>query len=94
MAKTVTDRMNKLVESLPLKDRDLAYKFIRERRFQDLHDLVKSDIIKFEKLSEEDKLEKTDINNDDMNRLLAEVISYLNIIGWDEEIINDYDEEP
>lgn len=92
MAKTVTDKMQELVTSLPVKDRDLAKKFIAERRFQDLHDLVKSDIRKYDRLSDEDKLKRVDVNEKGMNNLLAEVISYLNIIGWDEEDIDD-DEE-
>ena len=93
MAKTATDRMEKLVISLPVKDRDLAEKFIVERRFQDLYDLVKSDIIKYERLSEEERLKRIDVDIDGMNDFLAEVISYLNIIGWDEEIFDDYEEE-
>lgn len=93
MAKTATDRMKKLVISLPVKDRDLAEKFIAERRFQDLYDLVKSDIIKYERLSEEERLKRIDVDIDGMNDFLAEVISYLNIIGWDEEIFDDYEEE-
>ncbi len=93
MAKTATDRMEKLVISLPVKDRDLAKKFIAERRFQDLYDLVKSDIIKYERLSEEERLKRIDVDIDGMNDFLAEVISYLNIIGWDEEIFDDYEEE-
>lgn len=92
MAKTVTDKMQELVTSLPVKDRDLAKKFIAERRFQDLHDLVKSDIRKYDRLSDEDKLKRVDVNEKGMNNLLAEVISYLNIIGWDEEDVDD-DEE-
>ena len=93
MAKTATDKMLELVPSLPtVKDRDLAKKFIAERRFQDLHDLVKSDIIKYDRLSEDEKL-KSSVNEDGMNSLLAEVISYLNIIGWDDEVMNDYDYE-
>lgn len=94
MAKTSTDKMQELVTSLPLKDRDLAEKFIAERKFQDLHDLVKSDVVKYNRLPEEERLKRIDINEDGMNSLLAEVISYLNIIGWDEEVMNDYDEEP
>lgn len=93
MAKTATDRMEKLVISLPVKDRDLAEKFIVERRFQDLYDLVKSDIIKYERLSEEERLKRIDVDIDGMNDFLAEIISYLNIIGWDEEIFDDYEEE-
>ena len=93
MAKTATDRMKKLVISLPVKDRDLAEKFIVERRFQDLYDLVKSDIIKYERLSEEERLKRINVDIDGMNDFLAEVISYLNIIGWDEEIFDDYGEE-
>ena len=93
MAKTATDKMQKLIISLPVKDRDLAEKFIAERKFQDLHDLVKSDVVKYGRLSEEERLKRIDINEDGMNDLLAEVISYLNIIGWDDEIMNDYDYE-
>ena len=93
MAKTVTDRMQELITSLPVKDRNLAEKFIAERRFQDLHDLVKSDVIKYGRLSEEERLNAVDINEEGMNSLLAGVISYLNIIGWDEEVMNDCDEE-
>ena len=94
MASIIIERMQRLVPSLPLRDRDFAEKFITERRFQDLYDLIKSDIVKFDRLSEEERLKKTDVNIDGMNDFLAEVISYLDIIGWDEEIIDDYDEEP
>lgn len=91
--KKATDRMQELAISLPVKDRNLAKKFIVERKFQDLHDLVKSDIKKWENLDEEAKKLQIDIDIDGMNSLLAEVISYLNIIGWDEDIIEDYEEE-
>lgn len=93
MAKVATERMKDLIDSLPVKDRAFAKKFIDERRFQDLYDLVKSDIVKYERLSEEERLNKTDIDVGGMNDLLAETISYLNIIGWIEEIFDDYDEE-
>lgn len=85
--------MENLITSLPLKDRDLAKKFISERKFQDLHDLVKSDIRKYESLDEDSKELQKDVDIDGMNSLLAEVISYLNIIGWDEDITEDYEEE-
>lgn len=85
--------MENLITSLPLKDRNLAKKFISERKFQDLHDLVKSDIRKYESLDEDSKELHKDIDIDGMNSLLAEVISYLNIIGWDEDITGDYEEE-
>lgn len=93
MAKTAVDRMKDLVDCLPVRDRAFANKFIAERRFQDLYDIIKSDIIKFERLSEEERLSRTDVNIDKMNDFLAEVISYLDIIGWDDEIIDDYEEE-
>lgn len=93
MAKTAVDRMKDLVDSLPIRDRGFANKFITERRFQDLYDIIKSDIVKFERLSEEERLNRTDVNIDRMNDFLAEVISYLDIIGWDDEIIDDYEEE-
>lgn len=93
MAKTAVDRMKDLVDCLPVRDRTFANKFIAERRFQDLYDIIKSDIVKFERLSEEERLNRTDVNIDKMNDFLAEVISYLDIIGWDDEIIDDYEEE-
>ena len=85
--------MEKLIPSLPLKDRDIAKRFISERKFQNLHDLVKSDIMKYESLDEEAKERYNDVDIDGMNNLLAEVISYLNIIGWDEDMEDDYEEE-
>lgn len=88
-----TDKMENLIISLPLKDRDIAKKFIAERKFQDLHDLVKSDIRKYESLDEESKELQKDVDIHGMNSLLAEVISYLNIIGWDEDIVDDDEEE-
>lgn len=93
MVKTAVDRMKDLVDCLPVRDRAFANKFITERRFQDLYDIIKSDIVKFERLSEEERLNRTDVNIDKMNDFLAEVISYLDIIGWDDEIIDDYEEE-
>lgn len=93
MAKTAVDRMKDLIDCLPVRDRVFANKFIAERRFQDLYDIIKSDIVKFERLSEEERLNRTDVNIDKMNDFLAEVISYLDIIGWDDEIIDDYEEE-
>lgn len=88
-----TDKMENLIISLPLKDRNIAKKFIAERKFQDLHDLVKSDIRKYESLDEEPKELQKDVDIHGMNSLLAEVISYLNIIGWDEDIVDDDEEE-
>lgn len=92
MAKTAVDKMKNLIVSLPLKDRDIAEKFISERKFQELYELIKSDIRKYENLSEELKTLHIDIDIDGMNNFLAEVITYLNIIGWDYEI-DEYDEE-
>lgn len=92
MAKTAVDKMKNLIVSLPLRDRDIAEKFISERKFQELYELIKSDIRKYENLSEELKTLHIDIDIDGMNNFLAEVITYLNIIGWDYEI-DEYDEE-
>lgn len=92
MAKTAVDKMKKLVVSLPLKDRDLAERFISERKFQELYEIIKSDIKKYESMPEDIRLFHIDVDIDGMNNFLAEVISYLNIIGWDYEI-DDYDEE-
>jgi hypothetical protein len=91
--RTVVDKMLSLVPSLPtLKDRDLADKFIAERKFDKLYELVKSDVLKTKKMDEEYIITHC-INVDGMNEFLAEIISYLDIIGWDEEDINDEEEE-
>lgn len=91
--RTVVDKMLSLVPSLPtLKDRDLANKFIAERKFDKLYELVKSDVLKTKKMDEEYIITHC-INVDGMNEFLAEIISYLDIIGWDEEDINDEEEE-
>lgn len=88
MKNTPVDRISKLVEILPGKDLKLANEFIESRRFQDLYDLVKSDIKKAEKFNKENPQSNIDI--DSLNSLLAEIISYLDIIGWDED---EYDED-
>lgn len=90
MKNTPVDRISKLVGILPEKDVKLANDFIKSRRFQDLYDLVKSDIKKAEKFNKENPQSNIDINS--LNSLLAEIISYLDIIGWDEDIY-DEDEE-
>lgn len=90
--RTAVDKMLSLIPSLPnLKDRDLADKFIAERKFDKLYELVKSDVLKTKKMDEE-YIITHHINVDGMNEFLAEIISYLDIIGWDEEDIEDEEE--
>lgn len=90
--RTAVDKMLKLVPSLPTpKDRDLAEKFIAERKFDNLYELVKSDVAKTKKMDEE-YIIAHNIDIDGMNEFLAEIISYLDIIGWDEEDVDDEEE--
>lgn len=90
--RTAVDKMLSLVPSLPtIKDRDLADKFIAERKFDKLYELVKSDVLKTKKMDEE-YIITYGIDVDGMNELLSEIISYLDIIGWDEEDIEDEEE--
>lgn len=87
---TPVERINSLISSLPSTDRRLASNLLNERKFEDLFELVKSDIYKHRKAKEDNK---PDSSLDDMNVLLSEIISYVDQMGWsDEDIISDYEE--
>ena len=65
--------INVLIKNLPNNDIELGYKFLKERDFESLLELVESDIIKIKK----DKTDKyKDINIDNLYKLKSETESY------------------
>lgn len=90
------EKMKNLVTSLPTKDRKMALSFIQNRKFEDLWQLVASDIYKIKR----DPDQYTDANYDDLHIFRAEITSYLEQLGLNDEdsleddelIIDDYEE--
>ena len=88
--------MKNLVTALPTKDRSIALSLIQKRKFEDLWELVASDIYKIKRKPEE----YLDANYDDLHIFRAEIASYLDQLGLNDEdsleddelIIDDYEE--
>lgn len=88
--------MKNLVTALPTKDRSIALSLIQKRKFEDLWELVASDIYKIKRKPEE----YTDANYDDLHIFRAEISSYLDQLGLNDDdsfkdndlIIDDYEE--
>lgn len=89
---TSVDRMRALMSSLPTKDISLGHKFINNRDFDSLKDLVDSALYKVKKSqsSENPKAIYANINIDDINALKLEVDWYVSQIN--DEAEDDYDE--
>lgn len=78
---TPVQRMKSLLPNVPARDIPYATKFIEERNFEDLRDLIKSNILMLKK-------KKDDILEDQINNLMelkSEVDSYLLLLGLEEE---------
>lgn len=79
--------MNKLIESLPKNDIELGKEFIRNRKFEDLLELVDSAIYKVKKnLKSDNPKEEYNIDLDDLITLQTEVnlyLSQLDIVPYD-----------
>lgn len=73
--------MKSLLPNIPARDIPYATKFIEERDFEALRDLVKSDIHTL--IKKNDSSLENQIDN--LRELKAEVDSYLLLIGLDEE---------
>lgn len=91
------DRIKSLIESLPKKDISFGYKFLEERDFESLQELINSALYKINKSlnSDNPKEEYLKINLEDLNSLKAEVDIYSAQIGFEDEDIEsdlDYDE--
>lgn len=81
----VSDKFKTQIYLLPEKDRKYALKFINERNFEALYELVVSDIR---------KLEITDKEiNEDLYSFSSSIFSYLRILGvTDDDEYYDEDE--
>ena len=89
------ERMKELMPSLPEKDILLGYKFLEDRDFESLTDLVDSAIYKVRKnlKSETPREEYIKINLDELNKLKAEVDLYCAHIQVPESTESYFDED-
>lgn len=78
---TPVERVRSLLKHVPAKDIPYATKFLQERDFEALRDLVKSDIQILRKKKDDSLEEQIDF----LRELKAEVDSYLLLIGLEEE---------
>lgn len=87
---TPIERIKVLIDSLPKKDIPLGYKFLSERNFESLKELVDSAIYKIEKNLKTDnpKEEYLKINLDNLDVLKAEVDLYLAMLDPYEDMYN------
>ena len=89
--KTPIQIMEELLYNLPEKDIKFAEKFIKERNFEALQELVISDIQKIEKKCNPTSLEPEDLKMEEaldaLCKLRNEVESYLSLLGYSSEEI-------
>jgi hypothetical protein len=93
--KNLLQQIEKLINSLPNKDRNKAKDFINKRKFEDLYNLVTSDIYKVEKDSIKEVRQYPEANSDNMYFLRALVLDYLDNLDSDKDSLdtfNDYEE--
>lgn len=84
------EKIQNLLKSLPDKDIKLAESLLKQRKLEDLWELVCSDIYKVK--ANEEKYQDVDIS--DMDILKLELVSYLDQLGIDvtsSEFIDSYD---
>lgn len=100
MKKSPVQIMNELIQYLPEKDIKYAKKFINERNFEALAELVKSDITKLDreinKISDEYSEERLQLQRTlaHLEKLKSEIDSYLILLGYSESELyweEDYD---
>ena len=86
-------RMKALMCSLPERDIPLGHKFLNERSFDSLKELVDSAIYKVKRSLKSDnpKEEYLKVNLEDLNRLKSEVDMY--IVQWEIPEDDMYDED-
>jgi hypothetical protein len=81
-------------ESLSNKDKGLALKFIEDRKFDSLYDLVNSTIYKLVKKEELEESEEHRL--DDLREYRTIIVEYLNQLDYNEfsnsDYIDDYEE--
>lgn len=91
---TAVETMKQMSESLNDKDKRLALKFIDERKFDGLYDLVNSTIYKLVKKKELEESEEHRL--DYLREYRTIIVEYLNQLDYDEfshsDYIDDYEE--
>lgn len=93
MSKSI-EIMNKLVNSLPKNDVELGKEFIKNRKFEDLLELVNSDIYLVKKnLKSGNPKEEYNIDLDDLITLQSEVSYYLSQLDIPCDNFKDFEEE-
>lgn len=89
-----TERIQNLIDSLPEKDIPLGHKFLSNRDFESLKELIDSAIYKIKKNLKTDnpKEEYLKVNFENLVELKSEVDLYLSMIEPSEDIFNNFDE--
>ena len=88
---TPVEKLTKLTEYLLNKDKELGRKFIREREFSKLREIVKSNIliVKNDRKKPEENRKYDNVDISILEAFLCEVDSYLLLLGLDEEIFEE-----
>lgn len=93
MSKSI-EIMNKLVNSLPKNDIELGKEFIKNRKFEDLLELVNSDIYLVRKnLKSDNPKEEYNVDLDDLITLQSEVNYYLSQLNIPCDNFKDFETE-
>lgn len=91
---TVVEQMKQMSESLSIKDKRLALKFIEDRKFDSLYDLVNSTIYKLVKKNELEESEEHRL--DSLREYRTIIVEYLNQLDYNDfsnsDYIDDYEE--
>lgn len=85
---TAIETMKQKSESLNDKDKRLALKFINERKFDSLYDLVNSAIYKLVKRKELEESEEHKL--DDLREYRTIIVEYLNQLDYNDFSNSDY----
>lgn len=85
---TAVETMKQMSESLNDKDKRLALKFIDERKFDSLYDLVNSTIYKLVKKKELEESEEHRL--DSLREYRTIVVEYLNQLDYNDFSNSDY----
>ena len=86
-------KITNLIQCLPEKDIKFAKKFLKERQFEYLKEIVDSDIYKVlkDRKKEESNQKYTNIDLDSLYSLQSELSAYLLLLGINNE--EDYDND-
>lgn len=85
------EQIKNLLDKLPIKDQKIAYKFVNNREFDKLLEIVDSDIylVSQNLLKEVPKEEYKDIDLDSLHYLKASLMEYMSFIDVEEDIYYD-----